>query len=170
MQTGIDTIHQKIRAITAYVLFLTTTMFVAQPSYALIVGSTTVLNKSIAVNQSISLTIPWKVVTTATGQVTSTQSAFMTPGGTVLKVVNTQLNGLSFPHPGEAFPSFQATESLLIPASIVAQARAAGATQLRYTRIFSDGQPAPVTILINITGSAGAGFSISREALSFTDK
>jgi len=141
-----------------------------QPAYAIIVASTTVLNRSIAINQTASVTIPWKVVTTATGPVTSSQAAFLTPAGSVLKLVNTPLNGPSFIHAGEAFPSFRATESLLIPASIIAKARAAGANQIKYSRIFNDGQPAAVSFFINITGSAGAGFNISREALSFTDK
>jgi len=164
----------KIRKIILSTLLLTATLCVAQPAYALIVGSTTPLNRSIAVNRTTSVIIPWKVVTTAAGPVTSSQAAFTTPAGTILKLVNTPLNGPSFIHAGEAFPSFQATESLLIPASVVAKARAAGASQIRYSRLFLDFNTnppgAPVIFIINITGSAGAGFSISREALSFTDK
>jgi hypothetical protein len=66
---------------------------------------------------------------------------------------------------------FTVTEHVLIPASIVAKARAAGASQIFYSRQFSPGPfLAVATAEFNITGSAGAGLSISREALSFTDK
>lgn len=170
MQTHTYMTYRKIKRTLSHTLLLVTTVFAIQPAYAAIVASTTLLNKNIAVNQPSSVTIPWKVVTTGAATVSSTQAAFMTPGGTVLQRVNTQMSGSSFIHAGEAFPSFQTTEALLIPASVVAKARAAGATQLRYSRVFSDGQPGTISFLINITGSAGARFSISREALSFTDK
>jgi len=154
-----------------------TTAVMIQPAYALIVPSTTTLGQNIAVNQSASVSIPWKVVTTGAGAVTSSQAAFAIPGQgqapspVVLQLINTPLNGSSFIHAGEAFPSFQSNETVFIPVTIVAKARAAGATQLLYVRSFSDGQqPATVTFLINITGSAGSALSISREALSFTDK
>lgn len=156
------------------VLCLTSIAFPAQQAQAFIQNATpTPASRNIATGHTFSASITWNIAGGGQGPlgaaISSQQSAFFIQTGqgqVVLKNVNTPLNKAN---PGAT--SLLIGEKILIPASIIAKARRQGASQIFYARVFTDGS-LPVTgiMTFNITGSIGANFSITREALSFTDK
>jgi len=174
MKMNINAGYIITRKLLIYVLFLTAILIPAQQAQAFILSVTpSPSSRNVATGHTFSTSINWNVVGGGQGPlgaaVTSQQSAFFiqTGQGTVILAnVNTPLNKTN---PGAI--SLLISEKILIPASVIAKARSRGVNQFFYARLFSDGnKPATGTMTFNITGSAGAGFSISREALSFTDK
>jgi len=174
MKINLNSGYISTRKLLTCVLFLTVVLIPAQQAQAFILGVTpTPSSRNVVAGHAFSTSINWKVVGGGQGPlgaaVTSQKSAFLIQTGqgtVVLANINTPLNKVN---PGA--PSLLISEKILIPASIIVKARNHGVKQFFYVRLFSDGSiPATGTMPFNITGSAGAGFSISREALSFTDK
>jgi len=174
MQSYTYLTYRTIRKSLICALFLAAAMLPAQQAHASILSVTALpASHNVTVNHTASVAIMWNVTGGGQGPlgpvVSSQQSFFGIQGGQgfiILKNVNTPL---SKTNPGSA--SLLIREQLLIPASVIAKARKLGAIQFSYVRNFNDGNlPKSGTITFNITGSAGAGFNISREALSFTDK
>jgi len=129
----------------------------------------TASNKNIAINRTASIQVTWNVVTFSPALVSSTEGVLSPlPAGPALLRIPKLLNGKSRLDPTSRKSVFSITEKVLIPASVIARARAAGAIQISYERSFIPAGKG--NVVFNITGSASAGFSISREALSFTDK
>ena len=165
-------IHNKaycmIRKSLVCVILLAAAILSAQEAQAVVNATSTTRN--IAINQSASVQVKWQVgVATPVGTpVNSPQGTLSIPAGSVLLRINRTVSGKTTVPQGPNSSIFTANEALLIPACVIAKARAAGINQISYERTFTPGGKG--TILFNITGSAGAGFSISREALSFTDK
>jgi len=128
--------------------------------------------RNIAINRTASVQVRWRVsIPVGTSNftslpVSSSQGVLSIPNGPALLRIQRTVSGLAVK--AGSFFTFTASENVLIPASVIARARAAGANQIAYERSFIPGGKG--IVLFNITGSAGAGFSISREALSFTDK
>lgn len=170
MQIHIYSAYHIMRKTLACALLLTAMMLSAQEAQAFV--SATSVTKNIAINRTSSVQVTWQiaVVPATPVQVVSNQATFgPVPPGAVLLRVSKQIGGLAVP-PTQFSNNALLTvsETVLIPASVIAKARAVGAKQIVYERSFTPGGKGGVTF--NITGSASARFSISREALSFTDK
>lgn len=133
---------------------------------------------NVAVGRTNTVYITWQVtrlqypgfcgstVSSPSGQLTSAS------GGTVYQTVPvllTQTQVCSGPA-GTPTP-FTFRETLQVPASVIAAALRQGQATLRYTRTFSDGfSNSTASVTLAVTGSAGAGFSLSRLALSFDNE
>jgi len=61
-----------------------------------------------------------------------------------------------------SFFTFTASENVLIPASVIARARAAGANRIAYERTFRPGGTG--SVLFNITGAPDFPFRVKRSA------
>jgi len=170
MQNHTYSTHRMIRKTLICALFLAAAMLPAQQAHAFVNATSTTRN--IAINRTVSVRVTWKIVVAvgAATQVSSTQATFNPiPAGPSLLTVSRTIGGLTTPGiPNINSSTLTVSETILIPASVIAKARAAGAKQISYERSFTPGGKGGV--IFNITGSAGAGFNISREALSFTDK
>jgi len=172
MQNHTCSTHLMIRKILICALFLAAAILPAQEAQAVVNATSTTRN--IAINRTASVQVRWRGSFTPppTNNVatsipySSPQGALSIPNGPVLLRIQRTVGGLAV-LTGRSF-IFTVSENVLIPASVIARARAAGANQVAYERSFTPGGRG--TVLFNITGSAGAGFSIFREALSFTDK
>jgi len=152
-------------------LFFAAAILPTQEAQAVVNATSTTRN--IAINRTASVQVIWRGSfipntnnTASSIPDSSSQGTLSIPNGPVLLRTQRTVGGLATP--AGAFFIFTASENVLIPASVIARARAAGANQVAYERSFT--LAGKGIILFNITGSAGAGFSISREALSFTDK
>jgi len=170
MQIHIYSAYRIMRKTLLCALLLTAVMLSAQEAKAFI--NATSITKNIAINRTSSVQVTWQiaVVPATPVQVVSNQATFgPVPPGPVLMRVSKQIGGLAVP-PSQFSNNalLIVSETVLVPASVIAKARATGAKQIVYERTFIPGGQGGV--IFNITGSAGAGFSISREALSFTDK
>jgi len=174
MQMHIYTANHMIRKTLICAMLLAAAILPVREAQAVITGVTTIpASRNVAIRHAASVSLTWKVsafdLLNFTGlgpSVSSQQGVFRTPAGQTLGSVNTPL--ITTGTLGGVFVLIK--EQLLVPASIVARARSLKANQIQYIRVFSSGTTAQGTLLLNITGSAGAGFNISREALSFTDK
>ncbi len=161
------------RVIFVCALLLTVTTTLPQEAKAFVLDAVpSTLNSNIAMKHTASVSVTWNLTLLANAGpiVSSSQGVFRTPTGQTLGTVNIPLTANVLNN--AASVSFK--ESLLIPASIMAKAQGLGASQILFQRVFTDANSSiglPLgSLTLNITGSAGAGFSISREALSFTDK
>jgi len=168
--------YVRIKKNLVYALLLTAAILPAQKAHASITGvTTTPSSRNVAINRTASVSITWRVTGPLVTFVSSPQGQFVNPiDATTLGIVNTPFTktGLGGAGALAVTSSVSFNEQLLVPASIIAKARSLGLSQIVYRRFFSDSgmQPGGGSITLNITGSAGAGFNISREALSFTDK
>jgi len=159
-----------IKRLLTYVLFATAAILSAQEGQAAI--NATSSTKNVAINRTASIQVTWQitVIPATPTQVTSTQADFgPVPAGPLFLRVPKSISGLAVPPTRFSNSAFLTlSETVLIPASVIAKARAAGVKQIIYERTFTPGGKGGV--ILNITGSGSAGFSISREALSFTDE
>ncbi len=128
----------------------------------------------IVLGQPTTLSVVWNVVrSTGLGcgpTVSSSQGLVHANDGNgpVLLTVPTTLSRTQACPNAPATTSFTFNESLFIPADVVQRAHKLGAPNLVFERAFSDGITSVTgTVYLQITGSAAAGFSISREALQF---
>jgi len=169
MQHHTYSTYHMIRKALIFAVFLAAAILPVQDAQAIILGVTAIpSNRNVAINRTASVSLTWKIVGAPVKTSVASQQGVFTAAGQTLGSVNTSLAAT-----GNVTSVF-IKEQLFIPASIVAKARGLGATQILYQRRFLDGATSPPGFLgsltLNITGSAGAGFNISREALSFTDK
>lgn len=108
--------------------------------------------------------------------VTSSQGVFTDATGNVLGTVPTVLSQTQgVPPPGAGPPpptTFFFHESVQVPQQVVYRAFKAGITFFYYTRVFTDSGGLTSTLgrmVLNITGSAAAGFNLTRLSLRFDD-
>jgi len=168
--------YARIKKTLVCALLLAAAMLPTQTVHADIVSVTaTPSSRNVAINRTTSISLIWNVASNGPSGTlaNSTNGVFQNPvNNTIIGTVNKVLSGITTPPPPGSLIRF--SEQVLVPASIIAKARKLGINSLLYTRIFSDNfstmVPGNGAITLNITGSAGAGFNISREALSFTDK
>ena len=170
MQTTGFSITHILRYLAMCMLLLgSMTLPVKIASAAVTDVTATSLTHNVAVRRTASASVSWQVFLfgLAGPTVSSSRGVFLTPAGAVIGSVNTLLTKAIAATTTQTLFS----EQLLIPASIIAKANSLGANQIIYQRSFVDATSTVGGItgflVFNITGSAGAGFSISREALSF---
>jgi hypothetical protein len=129
--------------------------------------------RPVALGQTTTLSLVWNVLRDAAGNCGNTVSSSQgliradSVNGPVMLTVPTTLSQTRLCTGTPA--QFTFTESLFIPADVVQRAQRQGASSLFFVRVFGDvvGASAIGSVVLPITSSAAAGFSISREALQF---
>jgi hypothetical protein len=139
-------------------------------------------SQNVAIGQTGTVTVTWTVVNSLlTPSTTSTVTSFgaflpsctLSPPFVLGTLANPVLTS-TVPTGGATTVTQSVVDTVIVPADLIQRARDAGLSTFFYLRRFF----VPPTIeaadpgrfacvALNITGSAGAGFSVSREALSF---
>jgi hypothetical protein len=154
-----------------YVVFAV--LMIASPLMADINSVTTSpTNKNVPLGRSVSVSLVWTIdvgIVFDVGPVTviSTSGEFRPAIGSpvLLGTVPTTLSRRVNPPASITF-----SETVLVPESVIYQARKLGNSSLVYQRTFTDGiSPDTGGIRLDITGSSGAEFSINRISLRFDD-
>ncbi|HKK07217.1 MAG TPA: hypothetical protein VKA50_15360 [Gammaproteobacteria bacterium] len=133
--------------------------------------------RNVALGTSTAFTLTWTVVRdngNAGPTVTSTQGSFQSAAGDVVygTVPTTLTQSQPIPPPTTASipTTFTFRESLRVPTDVIYRAYKSGATRIYYVRTFTDSVTAlPGQVVLDITGSSAAGFSLTRLSLRFDD-
>jgi hypothetical protein len=137
-----------------------------------------------AIGQTATVTATWTVVNSllvpsATSSVTSfgafVPSCTLTPPFVLGTPTNPVLNS-TVPTAGATTVTHSVIDTVTVPAELIQRGRDAGLSTIFYLRRFFVPPTIEVAdpgrfacVALNITGSGGAGFSVTREALSFDD-
>ncbi len=156
--------------LTVLAILLTPSVVVADVASVIPTPAT----RPVALGQPTTLSIVWNAARSAFGNCGDTVSSLQgvvhagNPNGPVVLTVPTNLSK-TIPCNLNAGAIFTFTESVFIPADIVQRAQRSGASGLVFVRQFDNSPGSPFTgeVQLPITGSAAAGFSVSREALQF---
>jgi hypothetical protein len=139
-------------------------------------------SQNVAIGQTGTVTVTWTVVNSLlTPSTTSTVTSFgaFVPSCTLTPpfVLGTPTNPIlssTVPTAGATTITHNVIDTVIVPAELIQRARDAGLSTIFYLRRFfvpptiEAADPGRFACVgLNITGSAGAGFSVSREALSF---
>jgi len=132
--------------------------------------TTTPTNRNVPIGRSVPISVVWTVGVAelpAPVNVISTSGEFRPAVGTPV-LLGTVPTTLSRPVSSPSLVTF--SEAILVPESVIYQARKLGSGSLVYQRTFTDGiAPDTGGIRLAITGSSGAGFNIDRISLRFDD-
>lgn len=131
---------------------------------------TTPTNRNVPIGRSVPISVVWTVGVAelpAAVVVTSTSGEFRPAIGSPV-LLGTVRTTLSRPVSSPSLVTF--SETILVPESVIYQARKIGNSSLVYQRTFTDGiVPDTGSIRLDITGSGGAEFNINRISLRFDD-
>lgn len=119
---------------------------------------------NVPAGQTSSFTVTWTVTTADGDSVSSSKGSFFTDHA--IGAVNTLLTRAATAGSTVVF-----TETVFLPATVVLQAQKEGYATFYYQREFMDDDAVPsgVSVALTITSGLGAGFGITRQALSFDD-
>lgn len=154
---------------TAIVTALTSTAANTEASVTSV--SATPTSQTVPFGQSSSRSLIWNVTDNSspgTSTVSSNGGTFrdVCITGTALGAISTPLSSSKPGSFGNTFHNI--SETVLVPSSVVIRAQQSGASAVFYERTFTPGFGGNTGCeRFDITSSAAAGFSISREALSF---
>jgi hypothetical protein len=166
----------------AWLLAAITTLSATLAQAAVIGLNVAPSSQNVAIAQTGTVTVTWTVVNSLlTPSTTSTVTSFgaFLPSCTLTPpfVLGTPTNPVltsTVPTAGATTVTHSVVDAAIVPAELIQRARNAGLSAIFYLRRFlvpptiEGGDPGRFAcVTLNITGSAGAGFSVSREALSF---
>lgn len=158
----------RMKSIGTFCLFVVLGLGHAVPIPAAVMGvAASPSSHNLPLGRSSSVSLAWATATDAAGEATiaSDEGVFVTPTGVPLgKIQRPMWKPVGGPS------TLTLAESILVPASVIAQAHTSGFNKLIYRRSFDDGDMARTgQITLHIVVPASTGFSISRLALQFDD-
>lgn len=130
---------------------------------------------NVALNRTARIQVTWRMTTDA-GPTVESPSGVLSDGSNVFLTVNRYLStkaGRAGTDPATGQIRSQTVslrETLILPSRVLSRAYGQSATRLYYNRQFSDANGSlSLVMVLNITGSSAAGFSINGLVLRFED-
>lgn len=160
------------------IVILVVSLCVSVQSYAAVTLVTTIpTSRSVALGRATSVPIIWRVTDVESAAapppiggwvVSSTTGTFCYVSGVACVQLGTVSKTISKSHSTTGGIILSIPESVLVPSEIIFRAHKLGLSSFRYQRTFTPaGASDTGWVTLNIGGSAGTGFGVSRLALSF---